>query len=658
MDGKQTAPAIELNDVGRTFADGTVGIAGVSLSIMQGEFVAIVGPSGSGKSTLLNILGLLDRPSSGQYFLTGEDTATLTQKEADVVRGSRIGFVFQSAHILSDATVLENATLGLVAMQVPKHQRRRLARQQLKEVGLLAFADQEARLLSGGQRQRLATARALAGKPTLVLADEPTGSLDTENGWRVISLLRRAWTAGSTVVVITHDSSIAQAADRVITISDGQISSDIRTAAPSGYLVSTPQGDNSHSPPREGSGPSLPKGRGVLQEWTDTWSESFRNLTNRVLRTSLLVSAFALGIGGLIAASSMSLGAAAQVDDRLVAAGSNSVTATLRLDPTELVNTEPLVAAEARLQKLDHVRTAGFAVIRTPDTVDIRRAGVPSESSARDVGLMVASPSYLDVASRSTSPSHLSFLRSDHPAALIPEEAADDLGIGLDEAGLPARGSQLWINGKLVPVLGTLNAGPESPQLRNSVVVNPGAFHGLSADEAVFTIVTDPGYPAAVAASTPVAISAANPADVQTRTVADLRSTRSAVANDLSYFITVLSAVLLVLASISAAAVTTLFVHARTHEIALRRALGTSRAGVAALFLVEGSVVGLAGGVAGCCLGSLAAVAFGILQGWPVLVPSWALPTSILLGALTGFVSAAYPAWIASRKDPAIALRE
>ncbi|MGN0456416.1 MAG: ABC transporter ATP-binding protein [Acutalibacteraceae bacterium] len=195
----------------------------VSMEIENGEFTAIVGKSGSGKSTLLNILGCLDTPDRGEYYLNGRSVEHLSENELSRIRNSTIGFVFQSFNLIPTLTAFENVELPLKYRGISKNERKRLALSALEEVGLSERARHNPSQLSGGQQQRVAIARAIASQPPLILADEPTGNLDTKSENDVIRILKRLNQSGRTVVVITHGKKLARVADRRITISDGRI---------------------------------------------------------------------------------------------------------------------------------------------------------------------------------------------------------------------------------------------------------------------------------------------------------------------------------------------------------------------------------------------------------------------------------------------------
>ena len=228
---------IETRDLTKVYQMGTVeviALAGISLRIEAGEFIAIMGPSGSGKSTLMNILGCLDRPTSGQYILGGEDVSYLDKLQLAAIRNRRIGFVFQSFNLLPRTTALKNVMLPMLydrQHKLSKDERRARARQALEAVGLGDRLSHQPQELSGGERQRVAIARALVNDPVLILADEPTGNLDTRSGQEIMGLLSELHTRGSTIAVVTHEAEIAAHTERAIHLRDGRIDKMVHNGA-------------------------------------------------------------------------------------------------------------------------------------------------------------------------------------------------------------------------------------------------------------------------------------------------------------------------------------------------------------------------------------------------------------------------------------------
>lgn len=222
-------PLIELRNIYKIYQMGSTEVRandGIGLNIYRGEFVAIVGKSGSGKSTLMNIIGALDVPTEGEYFLGGEDVSHMSDDQLAEIRNKTIGFIFQQYNLLPKDSLLENVELPLLYAGVPKEERRQRAMQALRRVGLEDKWKNRPKQLSGGQQQRVSIARALAGNPSLILADEPTGALDSRTSREVLDFLKELNQEGNTIVIITHDSSIALEAKRVVRIKDGKINFD------------------------------------------------------------------------------------------------------------------------------------------------------------------------------------------------------------------------------------------------------------------------------------------------------------------------------------------------------------------------------------------------------------------------------------------------
>ena len=222
----QPAHLIEMHELTRVYQLGPqeiYALRGVNLTIDPGEYVAIMGPSGSGKSTLMNVIGCLDRPSSGRYILDGVPVETMNDDELAAVRNKKIGFVFQTFNLLARTTALQNVELPLIYAKIPRAERRRLAEEALTAVGLADRMSHQPNELSGGQRQRVAIARALVNRPSLLLADEPTGNLDSQTGREILDLFKELSDRGNSIIMVTHEDDVAKEARRVIHIRDGRI---------------------------------------------------------------------------------------------------------------------------------------------------------------------------------------------------------------------------------------------------------------------------------------------------------------------------------------------------------------------------------------------------------------------------------------------------
>ena len=239
-------PLVEIVDLSKIYnegeGDGEVrALDHVSLKVDEGEFVAIIGQSGSGKSTLMNMLGCLDVPTSGNYYLDGEDVSDMSDDELSDIRNQEIGFVFQGFNLIASLTALENVELPLIYRGVPRRERLELANRALERVGLGQRKSHLPAEMSGGQQQRVAIARAIAQAPPVILADEPTGNLDSGSSRDIINVIRKLHAEGRTVILITHDPEVAAKARRIVTISDGHIVSDVMNDA------FVPYGEDNHT---------------------------------------------------------------------------------------------------------------------------------------------------------------------------------------------------------------------------------------------------------------------------------------------------------------------------------------------------------------------------------------------------------------------------
>jgi putative ABC transport system ATP-binding protein len=230
----QNGTIIRMSNIRKVYDTGKVkveALKGIDLDVYPGEFVAIVGPSGSGKSTLMNLVGCLDTPSDGTYEIGGDNVAGVTRDELAEIRNRRVGFVFQSFNLLPHLSALENVELPMLFGGVSPKERRARSAELLDKVGLGDRVDHKPTELSGGQMQRVAIARALAMNPDILLADEPTGNLDTSSGTDIMSIFNELWQSGRTLIIITHDPALARRASRVVEIRDGRITSDTRNEA-------------------------------------------------------------------------------------------------------------------------------------------------------------------------------------------------------------------------------------------------------------------------------------------------------------------------------------------------------------------------------------------------------------------------------------------
>lgn len=713
--GIGTAPAIEMRGITRVFegSDRPV-LDHLDLVVERGEFLAIIGPSGSGKSTLLNAIGLLDTPTSGTYSLFGKNTEGLSDRERDEMRRDHLGFIFQSSNMLLDETSTTNASMGLRVQGVPYSERLQRTEETLEFLGLSDRASIRTRYLSGGEKQRCAIARALATRPPLILADEPTGNLDSHNSAKVIEILQRINATGCTVLVITHDPEVAAAARRVIRIEDGRLHEQSRAdlvTVPVAEAVSsvadTPAEATVGAPANApatlavGEKPATHRRGSFL---TDDSIEAISALTSRPLRTLLLGLSFALGVGGLISASGMSESASYQVNQRLLGSEQSTLYISDRDNDENVLGTyrqgESAQNVADRISALDYVKNTGFVSSVAPADVRITRFSPYEDEPKTAIGLSSASKTRLEQIGARMNPETLRALEQMNSTltlqnvadrerteqlsgaivsvsaaralGIIPEDKAADnatteprpgempvVDYGIKLGGLPqvAPGVSIWVDGQLMPVIGLFDPGNSGYEFRNTVIVSPGTLQRTGRGQVTYIAETERGYGKAVAKAIPLTLKPAEPSQINVETPSDLQSLRASIASDLGLYVGVLSGILLVLASLSAATAMYLSVQSRTAEIALRRAIGSSKWLIARIFLMEGVMLGVLGGSIGACSGMIATIILSLVQGWQAVLSPGFVVLGVGVGALTGLVSSAYPAWVASRKSPADAMR-
>lgn len=708
--GLGTAPAIEMHGITRIFEGSERAVLDhLDLVVERGEFLAIIGPSGSGKSTLLNAIGLLDTPTSGTYSLFGKNTEGLSDRERDEMRRDHLGFIFQSSNMLLDETSTTNASMGLRVQGVPYSERLQRTEETLEFLGLSDRASIRTRYLSGGEKQRCAIARALATRPPLILADEPTGNLDSHNSAKVIEILQRINATGCTVLVITHDPEVAAAARRVIRIEDGQLHEQSRADLATVPVAEVPIATDTPAEATVGAPAGLAPGekpathrRGSFL--TDDSIEAISALTSRPLRTLLLGLSFALGVGGLISASGMSESASYQVNQRLLGSEQSTLYISDRDNDQNMLGTyrqgESAQNVADRISALDYVKNTGFVSSVAPADVRITRFSPYEDEPKTAIGLSSTSKTRLEQIGARMNPETLRALeqmnstltqqnvadreRSEQlSGAIVSVSAARALGIipedkaadnatteprpgelpaveyGIKLGGLPqvAPGVSIWVDGQLMPVVGLFDPGNSGYEFRNTVIVSPGTLQRTGRGQVTYITETERGYGKAVAKAIPLTLKPAEPSQINVETPSDLQSLRASIASDLGLYVGVLSGILLVLASLSAATAMYLSVQSRTAEIALRRAIGSSKWLIARIFLMEGVMLGVLGGSIGACSGMIATIILSLVQGWQAVLSPGFVVLGVGVGALTGLVSSAYPAWVASRKSPADAMR-
>jgi macrolide transport system ATP-binding/permease protein len=630
---------IEISGLSRVYRMGDAEVRaldGVDLRIDEGEFVAIVGPSGSGKSTLMYVLGCLDRATAGSYRLAGHEVGGLDDAALSQLRNREIGYIFQSFNLLPDLDVVENVALGLVYAGEDAVRRRATAAAIATRFGLGQRLGHTPSELSGGQMQRVAIARGLACRPRLVLADEPTGNLDSRTGAEIMATFRRLNAAGHTVVLVTHDPEVARQADRSVRIVDGRIVSDERHPADRAGDADDP----AEVPAPQGVGRMRPGDllRIAVRE----------GLLAHKMRSALTMLGIVFGIASVIAMTAITEGGKRRQLEQIRQIGMNAVQVrALELDGARLlsqrrVNPDGLSAATFR-----HGERIAPAATPQGVTGDLQTV----------LDFHVESGRFLDDSDESTRAR----------VCVLGAAVAEELQAG--------PGAVVTVGDQLLTVVGVMGrkayAASEISDIaisdRNRDVYLPFAtlrshFRRVERDSQLDAIARrmadDDGLLDASRLARRIVSDLHRGAEdfavsVPLEVLRQAQSTREVF----NLLIIVISAISLLVGGIGIMNIMLATVTERTREIGIRRAVGASRRAVLAQFLAEASLLSLVGGVLGLVLGLLGGLAVQGLFGFPVafspLIAAIAVCVSVVIGVGFGL----YPAWKAARMDPVEALR-
>jgi macrolide transport system ATP-binding/permease protein len=644
------APLIDIVDVRKTFVTGggyaVEVLHGVSLSIHQGEFVAIMGASGSGKSTLMNILGCLDTASAGSYRFGGRDTAELDRDELAELRRDAFGFVFQSYNLIATATALENVEIpGIYAGMRPGERHARAA-MLLGGLGLDERLDHRPSQLSGGQQQRVSIARALMNGGRIILADEPTGALDSRSGADVMALLRQLADAGHTVILVTHDHNVAAHADRLIEIADGLISADSGSrrlkAAPPAEEFALPDG-----------------GRiGFIGDAYEAVKMALRALRRNLFRTILTLLGIVIGVGSVVAMLAVGEGATKDVMARINAMGSNQ----LVIRPGMPNQRGPSAAGITSLVAEDAVAIEGLSNVR---------AAVPEKSIS--LTLRFGNSDYMTQVTGTTD--GLPIIRDWAVAQGTFFGDADNKGLAavavlgqtvvknLFPVGMDPVGKVVLISNVPFEVIGVMapkGAASFGQDMDDNVFVplstaalrlfgetNLRSITVSVADESLMTDVQEK--------ITQLLIDRHRLEDFQIRNMAAIIEAASQTAGTMTILLGSIAAISLVVGGIGVMNIMLVSVTERTREIGIRMATGARTRNILQQFLVEAIIVSALGGLIGVALGIVSALVIGAFG----MSIQFSIPTILLAftcAAAVGLVFGLAPAIKAARMNPVTAL--
>ncbi len=642
-------------------------LRGVDLRIGPGEFLAVEGPSGSGKSTLLNILALLDAPTSGTYLLDGRDVATLGERERARLRGETFGFVFQGFHLMDHRTVVDNVELGMLYAGIPADERRHRALEALDRVGLSETAHRRASDLSGGQRQRVAIARALSVGSGTIVADEPTGNLDTATSESVLELLTDLHRTGTTVVLVTHSPEIAARAQRRLVVRDGLIVTDTGGDGAGPVHAANPTTTSAAGldalltePPPEVTVPAGSEDRRRARHrvgFRTVVRDAAASVASRRGRTATLAASVAVGVALALTTVGLSASAQAQVSERFDARLNRAVTLSTPLAgaaegrPDVVDGTAPGVSGEAvaRLTDLPGVDAAALVTRNGMMTVALpgEAASVP-DAFLLGVGDGIGQAAELEVDWAGGTPGPLL-----DGEALLGRAIADRLDLG----PLSAR-PQVVLDGRSFVVRGIVDEGYRVMNVIQAVLVPVDVAAALRpASEHEVYVLTATGAAQQVAAQAPLVLRPSTPESFEVVAPPDPRGLRGEIESDVRTILLVLTGVAILASVVSLTSAMTMSVLERSREIGMRRAIGAQARHVSGLVMTEAALVGVVGGVAGATTGVAALLAITIARRWTPVLDVGHIPIAVAGGVVVGVLGGVAASLRARRIQPSEALR-
>ncbi len=701
---------LELRDIYKTYQLGEIQVPvlkGISLDVAQGEFVALMGTSGSGKTTLMNILGCLDRPSSGQYWLDGQEVSTLSADERAQLRNQKLGFVFQTFNLLPRTSALENVLMPLSynGMHLAEDDALAKARSLLQRVGLGERLDYEPSQLSGGQQQRVAIARALVNNPAVLLADEPTGNLDAQTTEEVLEIFRRLNEEGVTIILVTHDEAVAKVAKRVIRIHDGRIAADDTTPNPE------PRSEEVAAAPLQGRYWGLAQLKWLLRT-------SFHGLRRNILRAALTALGIIIGVAAVIAMMEIGRGSATAIKRTIASMGADNL---LILPGTAAsggisfgIGTAVTLTpqdAEAILKDIPGVRAVA-PVVRariqvvygnrnwvpiyiygtTPEFLDVRQwpltAGemfteqdVRNASKVCLVGQRLVRELFAgeDPINKEVRLNNIPF----KVIGVLSAKGANMIGVDQDDillapwttlryrvtraaltnvnqsATTSSTTSQVNTLNKLYPT-DKLKLYPE--QSASQAANNPLPVRFTNIDQIMVAARSPQDIPEAIEQITALLrerhrIKPDEPEDFQIRNMTEMTSAFTSTANLMTKLLLAVALISLIVGGVGIMNIMLVSVTERTREIGLRLAVGAWRRDILQQFLTEAVLLCFCGGLLGIAIGRGISVLIRQVLNWPTELSLGAIAVSFIVSVAVGIIFGFYPAWKASRLDPIQALR-
>jgi macrolide transport system ATP-binding/permease protein len=653
---------IELKSITKTYKTGRVGVAalqGVSLKIGTGEFVAIMGPSGSGKSTLLHLLGLLDRPDSGQYYFAGKDVTSLSNGQLAGARNSLMGFVFQQFHLLARLSCLENAQLPLI--YAGKRHLREKAVESINSVGLSQRIRHRPNELSGGEQQRVAIARALVNDPPLILADEPTGNLDTKSQNEIMTILERLNQAGKTIIMVTHEEEVAEYAKRIIRMRDGSIISDELSSRSGGLNLHYGHVDISMDDILHGEDSKIKRA-----EFIDHFRQAFWSIVSHKMRSILSMLGILIGVAAVIAMLALGQGAKESISKTIESLGSNLLTVRPGSHRLHGVALEAGAVTRFTLQDVD-------AMAKIPGAKRVA-------PSATGRGQVVYANKNWNTQVQGTGV-NFAQMRASEPAAgrfFTEEESRMRARVAIVGATVVRQvfadanplGAMIKINRVNFQVIGVLpTKGTTMWHDQDDLIIVPitTAMYRLLGKQYVDSIdveVSDPELMEEVQNSIKELIikrhkltNKESEDAFEIRNMADIQQTMIQTTQTMTMLLGSIAAISLLVGGIGIMNIMLVSVTERTREIGLRKAIGARESDIMLQFIIESIVMTFTGGALGVLFGSGIALLLAVIAGWTVKVSLSSVVLATTFSIFVGLVFGLWPAHQASKLDPIEALR-
>jgi macrolide transport system ATP-binding/permease protein len=697
-----TDPVVHLIDLTRSFQLGDTevhALQGVSVSIARGEFVAIMGSSGSGKSTMMNIIGCLDRPTSGQFVFQGRDVARLSEPDLANIRSNQIGFVFQSFNLLARTSALENVVLPLLygaAAALTSSERNDRGREMLASVGLADRARNMPNQLSGGQQQRVALARALINNPAVLLADEPTGNLDTRTSHEIMEIIRRLnREQGVTVIVVTHESDIAAYADRVIIMRDGRILSDQHQVA----IVTPDRADTGATAAIAARVDitALPEDTSGLRLafLSMIFSASLQALARNMLRSALTMLGVFIGVAALIAMVAVGDGASAAVKKQLeslgtnmvvvqpgattaggVRAGAGSASTLTVVDATIILRDDPAVQRVSYLTRqtgqVEYGDQNWSTAIQgvTPSYLDIVGWHIASGSSmteqqndAAETVCLLGQTVYQNLFPPGEDPIGAIILIKGVPMRVIGVLASKgQTGFGQDQDDvvmIPFSTAERKVLGVAAPQTAQNLVSTNYPAAPNAFGISPrmtgyvnSIYVQAGAADLVKTAISQ--VTATLARRHHIQFGQLN--DFSVRNLSQIAEAQESSSRVMAALLAMVASISLLVGGIGIMNILLVSVTERTREIGIRMAIGARRLQVLLQFLAESVLLSVTGGVAGIGFGLLVSYIISTLAHWPTQVSLTAVLGGFAFSAAVGIFFGFYPARKAANLNPIEAL--